>query len=563
MKLREILKDLNIDVRDDENINISNLFCSIDEYNELKKIQKTQNEAKKINPKETLFILKNTKYIIKNGEKKYLTKTVKELYEEIKNILLEKISVIILDENKIDKKDFMETFNEIIMFNKTQVIFVKNINNYEGIIASHFFENPSIDLKVIGVYGDKYGKYISKFLEEIYLESNIPTVFINERKENVKSAVDFQSMLSHFKKAGVNTVIINTSAQSLNDGMFMGTFFEAGVFGDVSEKEKYWKQNFENLNDYLNSILKLFMYTKYNIINNDDYASEYVKNVNSNNYTYGIVNRSTYNATDVNIRAINTNYLVLIGGKVERIGIRMHGMDLVYSSLAALTYGVSSGLNFINIKKSLENTYIPYKKEMLENGLELQILLDETSDPEEIDEILKDAKKLVTGRITVVISRNGLDIYDDLPIKIDDTYNLKDDKQKLKEELKNREENIKRENKKEIEDERKIRKRLGEVLSRHADIGIITTGSSKFENQNQIIREIEEGVNKKKTKIFKYLDRKEALISSMYNIQQRDLVAIFGISDETLDIKGKKEFIDQKQILKNYLEENKEDIKLR
>lgn len=563
MKLREILKDLDIDIKNEENINISNLFCSLDEYNELKKIQKIKNEENKINPKEILFILKNTKYVIKNGEKKYLTKTVKELYEEIKNILLEKIAVIVLDENKINKKEFTETFNEIISFNKTKVIFVKEINNYEGIIASHFFETPSIDLKVIGVYGDKYGKYISKFLEGIYLESNIPAALINERKENLRSAVDFQGTLSHLKKSGVKTVIINASAQSLNDGMFMGTFFEAGVFGDISEEEKYWKQNFENLNDYLNSVLKLFMYTKYNIINNDDYASDYVKNINPNNYTFGIVNRSTYNATDVNIRAINTNYLVLVGGKVERIGIRMHGMDLVYSSLAALTYGLSSGLNFINIKNSLEHTYIPYKKEMLENDLELQILLDETVDPEEIDQILKDAKKLVTGRITVVISRDGLDIYDDLPIKIDETYKLKEDKEKLKEELKNREEKIKRENKKEIEDERKTRKRLGEVLSKHADIGIITTGSSKFENQNQIIREIEEGVNKKKTKVFKYLDRKEALISSMYNIQQRDLVAIFGISDEKLDIKGKKEFIDQKQILKNYLEENREDIKLR
>ena len=568
MKLRDIVKDLNLNILDEENIDIKKIFCTLDDYSNSKNIIMDKKQEKtKFNPKESIYILKNVKVIIKNGEKKYLNKTTQEIFEEAKEILSEKIGVLIIDEEKVDKKVFEDTFGELINFNNTKVIFVKDISKYEGIIASNFLNTPSLELKVIGIYGDKNGKYVSEYINEIYKESNIKTFYINERKDEIKNALELQKTLDSLRKTGVKVAIINVSAQGLKNGIYMGTFFESSIFSDISEDKKYWEQNFDNINEYLNNVMKLFMISKYNIINNDDYASDYIKKLNKNFYTFGIVNKSTYNATDVNIRALNTNYLIIVNNKVERIEIRMHGMDLVYSSLAAITYSIVSGLNFFNITNALKKTYIPYKKEMIENELELQILLDETDDPEEIEEILKEAKKLVTGRVTVVVSRNGLDIYDDLPVKIEeikkDGESIEELREKIKKEIREKTEKIKKENQKEIEKERNKRKRLGEVLSKHANIGIITTGSSKFENQNQIIKEIEEGINKNKIKTFKYLDRKEAIISAMYNIQKRDLVAIFGIGDESINIKGKKEYIDQKEIIKNYLNENENEIKLR
>lgn len=556
-KLTEQIPEINLN-KEIENIEITNIFCEFDEFLSYKEKRKIKNE-------EILYIVRDKKYIFKNGIKKAIIKPKEEIFEEIKNILKEKLVNIVIPKKIHEDENFSELFGEIIKYLNANIIVSSDILKAEWSISSIFYSYPSTELKVVGVYGDDKGNIISNYIKRIYEESNVPVYYLDERKEFIKGAMDMQRLLASYLKSGFKVVIINVSAVSLKSGMYDGVSFEASIFGDISEEKSYWQDNFENLNEYLNAVLKLFVYSEYNIINNDDYASDFVKSIKDKHYTYGVVNKSTYNATDVNIRALDTNYIVIVEKSVERISLGMYGMDSVYASLAAITYATKTGLDFKNVKFALKNIYVPYKKEMLKNDLDLQILLDETSSPKRIDEILKEAKKLITGRVVVLVSRDGLDIYDKLPVKIEKTNDLSDSeiREKIKEKIKENEAKIRKENKDEIEKEQKVREELGKILSKHADIGIITTSNSKFENQNQIIREIEEGVNKKKTKIFKYLKREEGIISSLYNIQKRDLIAIFGMGNEPLDIKGRKEFIDQKEIIKNYLEEHKEEIALR
>lgn len=556
-KIIEVIPNLNLN-KENEDIEIEKIFCDLEEFEK-------EVKEEKVNLDNILYIVRDKKFVFKNSIKKTIIKPKEEIFEEIKEILKQKIKNIIIPKAIYDDENFEKLFKEIIEFNGTNIIYVEDILKAEWGISSIFFSYPSTDLKVVGIYGDIKGRLIAHFIKSIYEESSIPVYYIDERKKQIKGAYDFQKLLYSCVKNGYKAVIVNTSAVSLKYDMYAGTSFEASIFGDISEEKEFHEDNFDNLNEYLNAALKLYMYSEYNIINNDDYASDFVKGIKDNFYTYGVVNKSTYNATDVNIRALDTNYLIIVNKKVERISLAMYGMDAVYASLAAITYALNSGLNLDFAKDALKTYAMPYQREMLQNDLELQILLDETTDAKKIDEILKEAKKLVTGRTVVLVSRDGLDIYDELPIKIDNSKNLSKEelRKKIKEELKIKQEKIKEENKEEIKKEQEKRKELGRVLSKHADIGIITTGNSKFENQNQIIKEIESGVNKKKTKIFKYLKREDGIISALYNIQKRDLVAIFGIGEKSVNIKGKEELIDQKEIINKYLEENKEDILLR
>lgn len=559
MKLSNILKNIP-DVKDiKEDLEITNVFCELNAF---------EKEKENLNVQNILYIVRNTKsiYKSKSKNKKVLIKTKSEIFEEIKEILKHKIGNIVISKDIYEDKDFDTLFKEIIEFSNTNIIPISNIKAGEANIAINFFENPSMDLKVVGIYGDENSELLAEYIKKIYENLGVSALYLNEKNEYIENTLEFQKLLSKYKESGIKTLIINTSAVSLADDMYLGTIFETGIFTDISEDKEYWEYNFKNINEYLDGILKLFIYANTNIINNDDIAADYIKNVNKNYLTYGIANKSTYNATDVNIRANDTNYIVIVNGKVERITSSIFGMDAVYASLASLTYGISTSKNLDVIKESINETYIPYSKEMLKNDLGLQILLDKTSNPLKIEKILKEAKKLVTGRTVVLVSRDGLDIYDALPLKaseIEKYENEEERKEKIKEEIKLRESKIKDENAEEIEGEKNIRKNLGEVLSKQSDISIITTGSSKFENQNQIISEIMLGIDKKRTKPFIYLDREEAVISALYNIQKRDLIAIFGMGDNELDIKGRKKAVNQREIINKFLEDNKEEIVLR
>lgn len=557
MKLSNVLKnipDININ---NENIDILDIVFDIKNFEEKKE---------NINIENILYLVKNTKSIYKNTNKKVLIKTKQEIFEEINELLKLKAKNIVISKEIYEDQEFKTLITELGITSDLNIITVSNIIAAEATIAINFFENPSMEMKIVAIYGDENGELLAEYIKKIYENLNTSVIYLNEREEYIENTFEFQKLLSKYKEAGIKTVLINTSAPSIANDMYLGTIFEAGIFTDISEDKRYWEYNFKTINDYLNGILKLFIYPNMTIINNDDIAADYIKNVNKNYYTYGIANKSTYNATDVNIRANDTNYIAIVNNKVERITSSIFGMDAVYASLACLTYAILTGKNTELVKESIHETYIPYNKEMLKNDLGLQILLDKTTDPFKIEKILKESKKLVTGRTVVLVSRDGLDIYDELPLKASEIEKYEDEeerKEKIKQELKLREEKIKSENVEEIEVEKNIRKNIGEILTRQADISIITTGSSKFENQNQIINDIMKGIDTKRTKPLIYLDREEAVISALYNIQKRDLIAIFGIGDEELDIKGRKKTINQREIINKFLEENKEEIVLR
>lgn len=557
MKLSNVLKnipDININ---NENIDILDIVFDI---------KNLEDKKGNINIENILYLVKNTKSIYKNTNKKVLIKTKQEIFEEINELLKLKAKNIVISKEIYEDQEFKTLITELGITSDLNIITVSNIIAAEATIAINFFENPSMEMKIVAIYGDENGELLAEYIKKIYENLNTSVIYLNEREEYIENTFEFQKLLSKYKEAGIKTVLINTSAPSIANDMYLGTILEAGIFTDISEDKRYWEYNFKTINDYLNGILKLFIYPNMTIINNDDIAADYIKNVNKNYYTYGIANKSTYNATDVNIRANDTNYIAIVNNKVERITSSIFGMDAVYASLACLTYAILTGKNTELIKESIHETYIPYNKEMLKNDLGLQILLDKTTDPFKIEKILKESKKLVTGRTVVLVSRDGLDIYDELPLKASEIEKYEDEeerKEKIKQELKLREEKIKSENVEEIEFEKNIRKNIGEILTRQADISIITTGSSKFENQNQIINDIMKGIDTKRTKPLIYLDREEAVISALYNIQKRDLIAIFGIGDEELDIKGRKKTINQRKIINKFLEENKEEIVLR
>ncbi len=91
---------------------------------------------------------------------------------------------------------------------------------------------------------------------------------------------------------------------------------------------------------------------------------------------------------------------------------------------------------------------------------------------------------------------------------------------------------------------------MGEISGRKADYTIITTDNPRTEDPEEIIRQIEKGIEKTKGKYECIVDRKQAIKKAIEMANKRDMVLICGKGHElTQEINGKKYPFDEREIV--------------
>lgn len=96
---------------------------------------------------------------------------------------------------------------------------------------------------------------------------------------------------------------------------------------------------------------------------------------------------------------------------------------------------------------------------------------------------------------------------------------------------------------------------MGEVAGKLADFTIITSDNPRFEEPLDIIHDIETGMKKTDGQYIKIPDRKEAIYYALDHGEPGDLIVLAGKGHEDYqEIKGKKYPMDERVIIKQYLE---------
>ena len=99
---------------------------------------------------------------------------------------------------------------------------------------------------------------------------------------------------------------------------------------------------------------------------------------------------------------------------------------------------------------------------------------------------------------------------------------------------------------------------MGEVAGRLADYTIVTTDNPRSEEPEDIIKDIEKGIEKTKGKYEIVVDRREAIEKAIKMMGKRDLVILAGKGHEVYqEIKGEKFPFDERVIVKEILGEKK------
>ncbi len=409
--------------------------------------------------------------------------------------------------------------------NDVTVIVAKDTREGLAITSCNFYGNPSKKFKLIGVTGTK-GKTTTTFMIKEILEKAgkkvglIGTIatYINGKKikdsdRTTPESLELQQIFSQMVENKVEYVVMEVSSQSLKLHRVTGCEFDVVLFTNFSE-DHISPNEHPDMEDYLNSKLKLFEMCKTGIVNADDLQGAKIpsKFPESDITTYGIDNFANLLAKDITITNSYVDFKVKITDRNERVKTGIPGRFSVYNSLAAICVAKKYGIDPEIIKEALTEVRVPGRSELVDNKLEIPIMIDYAHSPESLQNILHAVKSYTRGRVISVFGCGGDRDSGKRPI-------------------------------------------MGEISGKIADYTIITSDNPRTEDPEKIVEQIEEGIKKTKGNYTVIVDRTEAIKKAIEMANKIDIIVLAGKGHEPYqEINGTKYPFDERIIVREIID---------
>ena len=419
------------------------------------------------------------------------------------------------------------TEDENINCSVTKVI-CKDIRKVMALMASKFYGNPAIKLKMIGVTGTKGKTTTTHMIRDILecagkkvgLIGTISTTYAGKTRASEKTtpeSLDLQKTLADMVEENIEYVVMEVSSHSLVYERVYGIKFIISVFTNLSPEHMDFHKDME---DYLNAKAKLFRISSFGFINADDiYSDKLIKLCECKVAKYGLNNETNITATNVTESIKGVTFNLYANKMLHTVNVNIPGRFSVYNALAAISVVSMLNIGIEPIQKALSTITVEGRSEIVNIEKEYSVIVDYAHNASSVEAILKATKKYATSRIITVFGCGG-------------------NRDKTK------------------------RPVMGEIVGKYSDFTIITSDNPRFENPIRIIKDIEVGV-RKSTKLYKIEeDRKKAIAFAMKIAFRNDIILILGKGHEHYQlIKGKKfPFSDKEVVIEIAKKEEEQNV---
>ena len=441
-------------------------------------------------------------------------------HEHIGEAIEKGAKVVLAQTDGISKEEIKQIPEDVTL------VLAENTRYALAIAACNFYHNPSQKVKLIGVTGTK-GKTTTTYMIRDILQKQgirvglIGTVasYVGDKKiadnqNTTPESLKLQEIFSKMLEEKCEVIVMEVSSQSLKLDRVAGCHFDIGIFTNLSEDHISTKEH-PDMEDYFQSKVKLFKMCSKGYINADDiYAIRIPKLVPECQFTtFGIDNHCDFLAKDITVTNQYVDFKAKLGDRNERIKVSIPGRFSVYNSLAAIAVALSFGCTSENIKEALVNIRVPGRSELVDNKLGLTIMIDYAHTQESLEKILSSLKIYTKGRVICVFGCGG-------------------------------------------DRDKKKRPMMGEIAGRVADYTIITSDNPRTEEPEEIIKEIEEGIQKTKGKYECITDRVEAIKKAIQMANKKDIILLAGKGHEQYQEINKKRYpFDENKIVNEIIEE--------
>ena len=401
-------------------------------------------------------------------------------------------------------------------------VIVASASEALGQIAANFYDNPSKNLKLIGVTGTNGKTTVASLLFELFtsigypcgLISTVKISYQNSEWDNSHTTPDAISINKHLSKmtiSGISHCFMELSSHGIAQHRANGLHFNGGVFTNLTHDHLDYHGDFKSYRDTKKLFFDQLPKTAFALTNIDDKNGTFMfQNCIASKHTYAVKQYADFKAQILEYEF--SGMLLKIQG--EEVWTNLVGEFNIQNLLAVYAVAVILGESSLEILKKM-STLKPIRGrfETFQTQENITVVIDYAHTPDALANVLQTINKIRTRNeslITVVGCGGNRD--------------------------------------------REKRPMMGKKAAALSDKVIFTSDNPRDEEPTSIISEIVRGVNAEDfKKVLKVTLREEAIAVAGDLVNPGDIVLIAGKGHETYqEIEGKKIPFNDLEIAKKY-----------
>ncbi|GBU07368.1 UDP-N-acetylmuramoyl-L-alanyl-D-glutamate:meso-diaminopimelate ligase [Bacteroidales bacterium] len=396
---------------------------------------------------------------------------------------------------------------------------VKDSEHALGIIASSWNGNPSEKMQVIGITGTNGKTSIATLLYQTFTKLGHSTGLISTVCNYIKDKeipathttpdpISLNDLLAQMLEQGCEYVFMEVSSHAIAQKRISGLHFRAGIFSNLTRDHLDYHLTFDAYRDAKKAFFDALPKSAFALVNTDDRNGSFMlQNTRASKHSYSLLNLADFKSKIVETHFDGT--LMLINGR--EINTQFVGRFNAYNILAVYGTAVLLGANSEDVLLALSSLKsVAGRFQTFQSPHAYTAIVDYAHTPDALKNVLTAIHEVLEGnaKIITVLGCGG-----------------------------NR--------------DRGKRPLMAQEACRLSDQIIITSDNPRFEEAQEIINDMMEGIgiaDKKKT--LSIIDRKEAIKTACLLANTGDVVLVAGKGHEDYqEIKGKKNHFSDKAVL--------------
>jgi len=417
-----------------------------------------------------------------------------------------------------------EEFPSVIV-NGVTYIKVKDANEALAFLAANYYENPSENIRLVGVTGTNGKTTIASLLYQLFKKAGykvglLSTVKIMVDEQEFKAthttpdSLTINKYLDLMVQEGCEFCFMEVSSHGVHQKRTEALRFEGGVFTNLSHDHLDYHNTFAEYRDVKKSFFDNLPKSAFAITNIDDKNGlVMLQNTKAKKLTYALKSYADYKAQ------ILENQLsgLLLKINDNEVWVKLIGSFNAYNLLAIYGVAVELGIEKVEALRLLsELESVSGRFQFIVSDSKITAIVDYAHTPDALENVLKTIEDIRTKneQLITVVGCGG-------------------DRDKTKRPI------------------------MANIASSMSDKAIFTSDNPRTENPETIIEEMEKGVepqNFKKT--VSILDRKQAIKTACQLANPNDIILIAGKGHETYqEINGVRHDFDDLQIVTELLQQ--------
>ena len=401
-------------------------------------------------------------------------------------------------------------------------VVVDDTNNAMGTIASNYYGNPSHELKVVGVTGTNGKTTIATLLYDLvqsmgYKAGLISTVIYKVGAKEIVSthttpdAIRLNAMMREMVDAGCEYCFMECSSHAIVQQRIGGLRFVGGLFTNITHEHLDYHKTFAEYIRAKKSFFDALPKDAFALVNADDRNGEVMlQNTKASRHTLSLQRMADFRAKVIEmmvegmeLRIDNKEVWVQFLGRFNA-----YNLLTVYGAAVLLGFEREEVLAHLSMLRPVSGRF---ETVVAKDGT--TAVVDFAHTPDALENIINTIDELRTDgqRLIVVCGCGG-------------------DRDKTK------------------------RPVMGGMAAKRADVAIFTSDNPRTEDPEQILREMEEGVEKC-DRYLKISDRHEAIKTAVMLAEPRDIILLAGKGHEDYQIVGTEKLpFNDKAVVKEWFE---------